>query len=294
MAVVLISAPQGLGQGRSGGIDPGTGLSVPGGVESIFEFNGLLLNVRSWYETFLITDVDGLDDADVRDERAVLPVQHGEAAYDSYYGGRTITLSGKTRAYSLQKMRDQIQALRVAFADLQEHPFIIRAGTPSRTVKINAKKYQKLVIHESQQNFKYEREFQISLRASLPFFLSYLEHYAPISVAASPASATITNLGNFPSRPRLVLAGPITNPMIVNTTNGKQMLFNGSLIAGEVWTIDTAKMTVVDQTGANKFSALDVTSDWIELASGDNTIQVTGTGLAGGTSMQVYWSDTWV
>jgi phage-related protein len=252
------------------------------------------MNVRSWYETFLITDIDGLDDADVRDERVSLPVQHGEAAYDSYYGGRTITLTGKIRTYSLQRMRDYIQAMRLAFSDLQEHPLIIRSAPTAQIVQIYCKKYQKLVIHESQQNFKHERDFQVSLRASSPFFLGYIEHFAPIAVPTSPASTTITNLGNFGARPRFIIAGPITNPMIVNTTTGKQMLFNGTIAAGQVWTVDTRKMTVVDQAGVNKFSALDVTSDWIDLQSGPNTIQISGTGLAGGTSVQVYWSDTWV
>jgi phage-related protein len=295
MPLVLYPAEIGIGQGSSGGPVAGTQLAVPGGVESILEYNSLLLNVRKWWDTYLVTEIDGLDDADIRDARDQNPVDHGETAFDSYYGGRTITLSGKIRAYSLSKMRDLEQAMRSAFGDLQEHLLVVRGATPAQDVAIYCKKYQKLTIKEAQTDMRHQRDFQVSLRASDPFLMSYLEHYAPVVMAASPSTISVLNAGNFASRPRYKVIGPITNPIILNSTTGKQMKLNGVIAAGQVVEIDVRRKTVQDSAGVNKFSMLDVTSDWATLAAGTNSLQISGTGItAGTTAFQVFWRDTWV
>lgn len=295
MPLVLYPAEVGLGQGQSGGPVVSSGDAIPGGVESLFEFNGLLLNQRKWWDTYIVTDIDGLDDADVRDARDTNPAAHGETAFDSYYGGRTIVLSGKIRAYSLGKLRDLEQALRAALGDLQEHLLTVRGASASQDVVLYCKKYQKLTIKETQTDFRYMRDFQISLRASDPFMMSYLEHYAPVTLAASPGTVAILNNGNFDARPRYRIIGPITNPVILNSTTGKQITINGSVAAGAFLEIDVRRKTIVDQSGANKFGMLDVTSDWATLTPGSNSLQLSGTGITGGTTaFQVFWRDTWV
>jgi len=292
MPVPLYPAPVGLAQGSTGGPVAGTRASVPGGVESTFEFNRLLMNVRSWWDTYLITEIDGLDDADVRDAREQNPGFHGETAFDSYYGGRTITLGGTIRAYSLFKMRDMEQAMRQAFADLNEFPLIIRSGIPDLDVFIYCKKYQKLVIKEAQTDFRHSRQFQVALRASNPFFLSYTEQYAPITLDASPKLATVTNTGNYDASPRFRLIGPLTNPQIVNITTGKQMTVNGTIASGHTLDIDVRRRTVIDDLSANRFDMLDVTSDWVRLTPGQNGIQLSGTGFGTGSAMQIFWNHT--
>lgn len=295
MTIGLYPARIGLGQGQTGGLQVGSGLGVPGGVESVFEFNGLYLNVREWMDTFLVTNVDGIDDADVRDSREQNPSDHGETAFDAYYGGRTITISGKIRAYTLFKLRDLQQALRQAFGDLQEYPLIIRSGIPERDVMIYCKKYQKISMPESQNDFRHWRDFQVSLRAADPFFMSFNEHYSPIVLDSSPKSAAVSNGGNYNSRPRFKLIGPLTNPQIVNTTTGAQMLVNATIPSGDVWEIDIRRKTVTDQDGVNQFGKLDVTSDWLTLVPDSNSIQISATGTDPVESaFQIFWRDTWV
>ena len=155
---------------------PGTGKSRPAGVEAYFEYNGATFNVRTWQDTFLITTIDGMADPDVRDTREVNPGRHGETAFDAYYGGRTIVLTGKMRAGNLNKLRDMQQGLKFIFGDIgKELPLYIRTNTPEKDVFIKCKKSQPIVMSETQQNFGYTRDFQITLRASDPFFLSYME-----------------------------------------------------------------------------------------------------------------------
>lgn len=292
MPVALYPAPVGLAQGSTGGPVPGTRKSVPGGVESTFEFNTLLMNVRSWWDTYIINEIDGLDDADVRDAREQNPGFHGETAFDSYYGGRTITLGGLIRAQSLFKMRDMETAMRQAFSDLKEHPLIIRSGSVDLDVFILCKKYQKLVIKEAQTDFRHARVFQVALRASNPFFLSYTEQYAPLTMNVSPKSVTITNTGNYDASPRIRLIGPMTNPQIVNITTGKQMTINGTIASGHTLEIDVRRRTVLDDLGANRFDMMDVTSDWVRLIPGTNGIQLTSSGFGVGSAMQIFWNHT--
>src|SRR3954449_8748285 len=110
--VLSLSEPQyGLTMGDASGIVPGTGASGPPGVESVLEYNGSYLNVRDWIETYLVTAIDGLADADVRDARDVNPQQHGETYFDAFYGGRSVVLTGKIRAMTLAKLRDMQQGL---------------------------------------------------------------------------------------------------------------------------------------------------------------------------------------
>src|SRR4051812_26030900 len=104
---------------------PGTGQSSPPGVEAILEWRGAYLNNRNVIDTFIIDEIDGLGDADVRDSREVNPTSHGETPFSSLYGGRPIVLTGKIRAHTLWKMRDMQQGLRQLFVDLDnEYPLI--------------------------------------------------------------------------------------------------------------------------------------------------------------------------
>src|SRR4051812_30495910 len=137
----VLGTPAGLGIGDPNDGLPGTGLSGPRGIESVIEYNGLSLNVRSWVDTFLVTQIGGIDDADVRDNREVNPGYHGETAFPSYYGGRTITLSGKIYAKTLFKLRDMQQALRYAFSPIDaEQALVFRSNNPDTDAQIFCKK----------------------------------------------------------------------------------------------------------------------------------------------------------
>ena len=297
--LVLPDQPSGLGSGGTGLLAGlGTGTSVPGGVEAVFEYNGLVMNIRNWLDTYLITSVEGLADADLRDSREVNPGDHGETFFNSFYGGRTITLGGKIRAHNLAKMRDMIQALRTAFSGTQsELPLRITGGSASLDVIINCKKFQSLNIPEAQNNFQFERDFQVFLRASNPRFQSYTELFTVLTAGASyPLSVVVPNLGNYNAQPKIQIVGPVTNPVITNTTTGKSMSMTVAIASGNTWTIDVGRRSIVDQAGVNQFGVLDVTSDWIELAPGNNNIQLTGTGspTAGTTRLLIFSRDVWI
>ena len=311
----IVSLPAnvvGLGGGYPDRIALGSGASRPFGVEGVFEYDGLTLNNRRWIDTYLITSIDGLSDADIRDTREVNPGRHGETAFAAYYGGRTIVLTGRIRAHTILKLRDMQQALRQTFAEIgEEKPLIISTGNALQAVQIHCKKSQPIAMSEVQSDFTHRRDFQLTLRASNPRFVSYVEQRVTwtASGAMTPGAAvaifTLTNAGNFPAEPIFRIDGPVsaattggpaailrarvdeagvltTKTLTINAKAGTTL----AVASGNYLEIDTAKRTMVERvvaTGAlvaNAFAQLDVTSDWLELAPGANAIELTVNGSA--------------
>ena len=270
----LSSYAYGLGSGDTELAILGTGLSGPQGVEAVFEYNGLYMNVRDWIDTYLIVGVDGFGDADVRDSREVNPQQDGETFFDAFYGGRTIVLNGRIRAHHIHKLRDMQQILRQSFADLSiERPLVIHGVSPAGTVMINCKKVQPIAMSEAQQNFMWQRDFQVSLRASNPRFLSLLPVSYEIEVG-EPVPIGILNVGSYFAQPVLTLENGIETPQMINDSTGQELKLSGDVESGETVTIDFARRRMTNQTGLSVFDRLAPDSDWPELAPGNNLLSI--------------------
>lgn len=171
MPISLYTEQLGLGVGDPLVAVEGTNTSVPRGVEALFEYNGIVLNDRSTIDKYRITHIDGLDDADLRDSREDNPAQHGEAALDAFYSGRSIAFTGQIEAYTLSKLRDMQLALRTAFADLTEKPLYFLTNNTDTDHYINCRKYSKIQMGEAQAHASaFFRDFVITVRASDPRF----------------------------------------------------------------------------------------------------------------------------
>lgn len=142
-----------------------------GGIENEIEFNGTIINKRGGQDRVIITSIDGLSDADIRDSRENNPGLDGETAFNAYYGGRTIVLNGIIRAGTLGKLRDMQEALRTVFSPLEELPLVFRGTARDKDLQIICRKSQPISMAETQQTvLDFKREFQITLRASDPRF----------------------------------------------------------------------------------------------------------------------------
>lgn len=173
-----------LGSGSASERIIGTKKSGPRGIEAVLMYNGLTMNVTEWVDTYLITNINGIDDADVRDSRDLNPGDHGETPFNSYYGGRSIVLTGKIVAKTIWKLRDMQQALRAAFADIStEMPLIFMTGDINTDLYIPCKKVQPIQMPDAQKTANhFERDFNITLRASNPRFLSSVRVRSNISL----------------------------------------------------------------------------------------------------------------
>jgi hypothetical protein len=246
-------------------IAPGTpvvnpGLIVPMGIECPIEFNNLVMNDRSKLEHIRIISMDGLDDADIVDSRQQNPNDHGETAIDQpLYAGRTIVINGRIEAQTLPTMRRMKQAIRTAFNDLIEHPLIFRTGDPFKDHQIVCRKSGPIAGLETQgNNPKFTREFQLTLRASNPRWLSYLRETITVNLNETNEIKVI-NLGNFSSTCRVYISGPAPNISFSNLSTGQYMHINGSLLEGDIRVIDMNKLGVriTDLGGNNHYNDLE-------------------------------------
>lgn len=94
------------------------------------------------------------------------------------------------------------------------------------------------------------------------------------------AQPTVVNPGDVEAEPVWTLAGPMTNPVLTNTTTGAKLSLTTALLTGQTLTIDTRfrVKSVIRNDGTKLFSALSNDSALWTLAPGTNTISVVTTG----------------
>lgn len=90
------------------------------GVQAFIEYNGLVLNDRRQADLIRVVSITGLDDAEVRDNRAVKASESGEFVYDAFYGGRNLVINGFIEAGNLAAAETLKKNLKAAFASLEE------------------------------------------------------------------------------------------------------------------------------------------------------------------------------
>lgn len=306
MPIVLGQFTESQASGSPELAQSGTGAARLGGVESYFVLGNLTLNDRKLIDTYVVREIDGLVDADIRDTREPVPQGHGEHAFDSWYSGRTIALSGYIRAHNIHKLRDMQEALKAEFASLEEKP--LRIVSPFKTVphhdlvgemeapsvEIMVKKSQPIQMRESQTNFKFNRDFLITLRAANPAYFSSYTKTDSVVGATSPHQYSLTNIGNYATGPVINLVGPMTNPVISNAANGETMSITAAIGAGQTWTLNIEDRRFFDQTGANKFSTFNIANDWMRLEPGDNDVTIAFTGGTGATTTNISFRDSWI
>lgn len=292
MPITLRPYGAGLASG-SGSADvalPGTAESVPGGVDSVLEYNGVYLNDRTSADRIRVRHIDGFADADVRYAAEANPASHGETPYDSYYGGRTIVITGRVEAHELHKLRDMQQALRQIFGDLRDHPLYIHPAKGGRASFIVCRKNQPITMAEEQAGPSFFRDFMVSLRASNPRFLSLDRPFVQGTIG--PAVEAV-NQGNFPAEPTITVNGDVTDFTLTNNTTGEALVLTGNIPLGQQRIIDVEAGTIKDQAGANRFDAISIESDWPELVHGANSLVATAS-ASSGASWTVAWRNTWM
>jgi hypothetical protein len=280
---------------------PGTGFSVPAGLEAVLEFNGLFMNIQENVDRIRVTSIDGLFDADVRDVRDVRSDADGECPYNSLYGGRTIVIGGTIQTYTVGKMRDLQMALRASFADIRnEYPLHFRVGDYTKDHFINCKKIAPIAGIEQQTSLRAERDFQISLRASNPRFLSYTQNLLDADLPGSMINTPLLvgnahNRGDYWAQPIYRIYGKATRTTIINDTTGKRFSV-GFIEAGDYLEFDLTKAspTLQNSRGENSWLWLNDDSDYVELQGGvfgsDNEIYYSGDA----TRVEIRWRDSWI
>lgn len=278
------------------------------GVEAEFFYNGLHLNQRAAaatnYARYRISDIGGFDDADVRDAREANPARDGELALPAYYGGRTITFTGRILANNMDQLRRMQENLRTAFASLNESWLVVRnrpVGASNTDLMIKARKSAPLQMRETQSGPNPYRDFLITLRASDPRFYSAATNSVQRTSPGLATTFNVVNEGNANSDPVIRITGPLvslpggSNPFfgITNSTTGQLLGFYlpGTAMATST-SVSEINCATRKVTGSLSYSNMMAGSIFPTIAGGTNTFSVAG--LTGTGTVEIIYKNSWI
>lgn len=299
MPIVVDPPIKGKGSGDALLAESGTGTSLRAGVEAVFGYNGLVLNNRKVIDRYRIQKVLGLDDADVRFQEDEMGYGDGTIPRPSTYAGRTIVLNGRIEAHTLEKLRDMGEALQGAFADIRtERPLTVAAGDAERDFYVMCRKSQKLVMDDEQVDFRFFRNFMITLRASNPRKLLVnktldVDNTIPASAFSDRTLFIVNNPGTYTAQPTLRMNGGFTDLTLTNLANGHTFTIDGNIPGGGgFYELDVSRKAIYDQTGASKKGQL--SGDYMLYEPGLNQIVASATGASGTPSILSTFSPAYI
>lgn len=181
-----------------------------------------------------------------RGENITIPFAHGRKRAKKYYDERVITfgitISGDTIGAVDAKFH-QLKAL-LSSMDTQELYRETEGG--------QAQIAQAEIVDSLQPSGlgPLAVKTTVSFLLANPFFRAEESYQDDVVVDASPVTLTITNSGTVPeSEPIILLAGPLENTVITNTTNGCILTYAGAIAGGtsvEIKKIDGQWTAILD------------------------------------------------
>jgi hypothetical protein len=277
-----------------------------------------------------ITEISGLDSAEVREAVDTRSAADGAVHSTFYLGRRIVVLSGiiaeattttgstnaEQNASILQKRNKNISRLQRATHALGSDLLLRWQTTGGSPVELAMRRNDPLRITE-----RVPKRFQVGLAAADPRI--YSQAYNGLSVGGGAATSRkqntglvastrtrsgwdaqliIQTLGTATTPPLISITGPANAWEVYNaTTNTSIIAASGStsnIPAGSTLTIDYSNATAILQTGStqtNWYSRIDfATSSWTPLAAGTNDIRLFATGTTtANTAYRVDWRDAW-
>jgi len=119
----------------------------------------------------------------------------------------------------------------------------------------------------------------------------------PLTFGVSTAGSgtfQVNNIGNFNTRPSVRITGPVDNPRLEHTDQGKIIQLAISLGATDYVDIDFATRNIILNGTASRRSTLTPSSQWWDLQPGINNIRYAANSLATGSTATLTFRSAWV
>lgn len=244
-----------------------------------------------------VSDITGLDGPDVRESSELLVEGDGGRHFDFYHGRRPITISGlfNPNIYGAAAARNITRLLRATNA--------MRGDAYLRWTATGAQRVEVAVRRTSPPRITGQRakSFLIGMTAADPRIYGVTTNtlangivyngYTGLAYAAVSAS----NVGSVATFPTISVLGPVTNPVLTNSTSGKVLSLTRTIAAGDRVDLDFTNRTIKTQAGTSIYSALNyTTSEWWPVNPGANTVTLTGTFVSTAAQLSVGWRDAWL
>lgn len=120
----------------------------------------------------------------------------------------------------------------------------------------------------------------------------------PLIYGASAAvgGGTVTNVGDLPAWPTMVIYGPVNKPRITNTTTGEYLEFDYNLSSASdsiILTYDQDSLSFTGPGGVNIYGKKTTGSTPFRVKSGINNFSLTGSSLGTGSYATLSFYPTW-
>jgi len=266
---------------------------------------------------YLTQDSSGFEFPDInRFNPYAKPGESGSIVPNSFYDGRTITLSGYVAGASpaeyLANKRTFFGLLAIIQNSINIAKPILLTFTTLDGLELQCycfasqspKFTEKSLTHGIFQIQLYAEDFNLYSQAvqlqtiNIPSGGGLLfPAIAPFSFPAeSGGSAVLTNNGNSNTFPTVTFYGPLVSPFVKNVTLGEQFIVNHTLISGDILVVDMLNKTML-LNGNNAMSYFDYLNQWLSLQPidfGTNTIDF-GSGLSSDTGYVSFsWQDAYL
>lgn len=252
-------------------------------------------------------ELDGWDGSDVSGQVVQRASDHGGWPTQQFYAPRSLTWSVLIIAPS-QELRDVARAqLQSAISVSDLSTFTYNEPIPKQAMVRRSGRIAETYATLNEAAFAIPlicpdpRKYGTSLKTATATFLdntTSLGVTVPFTVPwSSPAqppqgSVTVTNAGDFETRPVISITGPVISPTLVSITSGKEVSWTGlTLAAGDTLVVDfDSRQAILD---GNALRPADFTSAWWVMEPGDTEIQLGGQ-TSGGSTITVTWRDAWI
>lgn len=302
------------------------------GPHNIFIRNGVTLNDRSKLEGYIVEEPTGFD-TPARNVSSTQNVQqHGALPDTSFYGERTMTLTGWVQAGSLPEVLKLGKKLMNSCLSLDDKRMVI-STLPGAFMQPDVEIFCKVAdfnldtkIQPGDMTGLFKRPFSISLKASDPVFLEVpvlsavlvptvvnqrgriynkvypYQYNVPMDGQQNPVGTSgntivVQNAGNWLAQPKIKFTGPMGNTTLINQENG-QSIYVKPLGAGKSVTIDTYSGDILDQDGYSAANMIETASDWMwfngvyDEHTGSSTLALYTTSYDVGAKVEMTWRNT--
>lgn len=271
------------------GTGPETGIKYT--LESAEGYEAVFNDPTDPFYVGSLTRVTGLDSPEVRENTAELVEADGGVHGNFWYGRRPVIVEGQIRGDDATERNERLTRLRRASDAMREDAEL--TFTPSGSI-------EQFIAVRRQQPLRLDggviKDYQLALVAADPRIYSTAEQ--AVTVAHS-TNQSCENQGSAPTPPVFRVSGPssgtATGPTV--SLGGAEIALPGLSLTSGTWVdIDTKNRTVVDNTGASRYSTVDfVGTSWFDLLPSTNLVRLDwDSGTLTSSTLRITWRDAWV
>lgn len=241
-----------------------------------------------------LSDVVGLDGADIRNPVDDLPQHDGGLPHRFFRTARHVTLRGYIVATAGTTTRRTLSDTLRGYTGSLVRPTTAQLVASCRlrwtpSGYSDERMVDAIQLYEPVQiSGGYQKEFEFTVVSPYSYAIDLTQ---TSTVIAAAGTATLTNAGNTASYPVIRVTGAVTNATVTNSTTGELVTLTAAgVAAGSYAEIDNFRKTVyLNGNSTNLLGKVDfTTSTWISLQPGANVIAPTGSGVT------VLWNHSWV